>query len=249
MQKIELQQIDFSYNQQPVLTDFNLSFSSGKNTVLIGPSGCGKSTILKLINGLIDAQKGTVCIDEQQLSAANVISMRRKMGYLIQQGGLFPNMTAMGNITLMARRLKWTSAKINERLHELAELTRIDTDLLERYPGHLSGGQQQRVSLMRSLMLDPDILLLDEPFAALDPLIKNELQHSMRAIFKKLNKSVILVTHDLNEAAFFADRVVLLRQGEIVQSGPVIDLVNKPQNDFVKRFVSAQRSHLPGALK
>ena len=246
---IELRHISFSYNSQPILFNFNLSLLGAKSTVLIGPSGCGKSTILKLINGLISAQKGDVLIDQQAVTQSNVISIRRKMGYLIQQGGLFPNMTAKQNITLMARRLKWTSSKINNRLNELAELTRIDSELLSRFPNNLSGGQQQRVSLMRALMLDPDILLLDEPFAALDPLTKNELQKNMLAIFKKLSKSVLLVTHDLNEAAFFADRIILLRQGQIIQEGSIDDLVNKPQNNFVEQFVSAQRSYLPGFTK
>ena len=242
---IELQNITFSYNHLPILKDFNLIFPQGKNTVLIGPSGCGKSTILRLINGLLTAQHGVVLVDSEKINKTNIISMRRKMGYLIQQGGLFPHMTAEKNITLMARRLQWPPSQIKKRLNELLELTQLEPEMLKRYPVQLSGGQQQRVSLMRALMLNPDLMLLDEPFAALDPLIRNELQKSIAQIFKKLLKTVIWVTHDLNEAAFFGDNIVLLDRGLVIQSGSVEDLVRRPKNEFVKQFVSAQRSYLP----
>jgi len=245
---IDLQKITFSYNQQSLLNNFNLTFTKGKNTVLIGPSGCGKSTILRLINGLIVPQNGKVLIDSETMDTANIIAMRRRMGYLIQQGGMFPNMTCRDNISLMARRLKWSSLQMDKRISELAELTQLEAELLNRYPQNLSGGQQQRVSLMRALMLDPDILLLDEPFGALDPLIRNDLQENMRDIFNKLDKTVVMVTHDLNEAAFLADSIVLLNMGQIVQSGNIEELVNNPKNEFVRQFVSAQRSHLPERL-
>jgi len=244
---IELQNISFSYNHQPILKNFNLIFPQGKNTVLIGPSGCGKSTILRLINGLLTAQHGKVLVDSEEIKSTNIIAMRRKMGYLIQQGGLFPHMTAQENISLMAHRLKWPGEKIEKRLDELLQLTQIDSEMLKRYPAQLSGGQQQRVSLMRALMLNPAIMLLDEPFAALDPLIRNELQENIKQIFRKLAKTVVWVTHDLNEAAFLGDNIVLLKKGEIIQSGSIEDLVNKPEINYVKQFVSAQRSHLPEA--
>jgi len=244
---IDLKHITFSYNQHTVLKDFSITFQKARNTVLIGPSGCGKSTILRLINGIILAQKGSVLIENRVMEQNNMISMRRRMGYVIQEGGLFPNMTSKENITLIARRLKWTPENIEERLNTLAELTQMDIKILERYPHNLSGGQRQRVSLMRALMLDPDILLLDEPFGALDPLIRNDLQINMQEIFKKLNKTVVFVTHDLNEAAFLADVVVLLNNGIIEQTGGINDLVRNPKNDFIKQFIRAQRSHIPGA--
>ena len=150
---------------------------------------------------------------------------------------------------MIAKRLKWAQSAIEARLTELTELMQLETEMLDRYPLHLSGGQQQRVSLMRALMLDPDILLFDEPFAALDPLIRNELQSSLREIFEKLNKTVVLVTHDLNEAAFLADTIVLINNGEIIQSGSIKELVHAPKNAFVEKFIKAQRGHLPGAAQ
>jgi osmoprotectant transport system ATP-binding protein len=246
---IDLKNITFSYSHQTVLRNFELSFQKGKNTVLIGPSGCGKSTILRLINGILSPQQGSVLIEAQAIKRQNIIPVRRRMGYVIQEGGLFPNMTAHENITLMARRLKWTSVKIEDRLNHLSLLTQMDINILGRYPRNLSGGQRQRVSLMRALMLDPDVLLLDEPFGALDPLIRNELQINMHDIFKKLSKTVVFVTHDLNEAAFLADRVVLLNNGTIVQSGTIKDMVKNPASEFVMQFIAAQRSHLPEVIK
>jgi len=243
---IVLHKITFSYNQQPILFDFNLNIEKSKRTILIGPSGCGKSTILRLINGILKPHKGKVLIDSEAIDDSNIISMRRRIGYVIQQGGLFPHMTAKENITLIAKRLKWTSSRIVTRFMELTELMHLEPELLSRYPINLSGGQQQRVSLMRALMLDPDILLLDEPFGALDPLIRNELQENMLEIFERLKKTVLIVTHDLNEAAFLADKIILLADGKIVQAGTIEDLLNNPTNDFVQKFVSAQRSHLPG---
>lgn len=243
---IRLRDISFSYREQPVLSDFNLEIGPAKTTVLIGPSGCGKSTILRLINGLLVPQKGSIDVNETQLIKSNLRIIRLNTGYVIQEGGLFPNMSARNNITLMARRLKWSKDKILSRIEELCELTHFPLENLSRFPVQLSGGQRQRVSLMRALMLDPDVLLLDEPFAALDPFIRADLQESLLDIFKKLNKTVLLVTHDLNEAAFLGEQIVLLRSGQIVQSGTIEQLVKEPQSDFVTTFINAQRSHLPG---
>jgi osmoprotectant transport system ATP-binding protein len=169
------------------------------------------------------------------------MAIRRTLGYVIQDGGLFPHLTARGNITLMARFLGWDRARLDRRVNELAELTRFPVDGLDRYPHQLSGGQRQRVGLMRALALDPAALLLDEPLGALDPLVRAELQDDLRAVFRQLGKTVVLVTHDLGEASFFADRIVLLREGVIVQEGPPSDLWRKPANEFVTRFVQAQR--------
>ena len=243
---IELQDIHFRYNHHPILSAFNLQIDADCNTILIGPSGCGKSTILRLINRLIQPQQGMIKINSDVVDESNIRAIRLNMGYVIQEGGLFPNMTAKQNISLMARRLKWSQSKIQDRLNQLTELTHISAHLLDSFPENLSGGQRQRISLMRALMLDPDILLLDEPFAALDPLIRNELQESMRDIFKKLKKTVLMVTHDLHEAAFLGDKIVLLNEGKIIQSGKIENLIKNPVNPFVTKFVKAQRSHLPG---
>jgi osmoprotectant transport system ATP-binding protein len=163
------------------------------------------------------------------------------MGYVIQDGGLFPHLTARHNITLMARYLRVDGADIDSRLEELRRLTDFPADALDRFPSQLSGGQKQRVALMRALMLDPDVLLLDEPLGSLDPMIRHELQGELRGIFRALGKTVVLVTHDIGEAGHFGDAIILLREGVIVQQGTLHDLVSAPADGFVERFISAQR--------
>ena len=170
------------------------------------------------------------------------------MGYVIQDGGLFPHLTARGNIELMAREAGWTKSRRVERLDELCSLTRFPEDGLDRHPVELSGGQRQRVSLMRALMLDPPIVLMDEPLGALDPMIRAELQDDLKSIFQSLGKTVLLVTHDLSEAAFLGNQIILLREGRVLQKGTFRDLVANPATAFVTRFVNAQLRRL-GALK
>jgi osmoprotectant transport system ATP-binding protein len=172
--------------------------------------------------------------------------LRRSMGYVIQDGGLFPHLTARDNTALLARYLGWDRDRVNSRIDELADLTRFPPDALDRYPTELSGGQRQRVGIMRALMLDPSVLLLDEPMGALDPLVRYELQEDLRGIFRRLTKTVVLVTHDLSEAGFFGDVVILLGEGRIVQQGTLDDLVHHPADPFVTRFVNAQRLPLDG---
>ncbi|KAA3617143.1 MAG: ABC transporter ATP-binding protein [Calditrichaeota bacterium] len=242
---IKLQNITFSYKQESILKNFNLSISSGKTTVLIGPSGCGKSTILRLINRLILPSSGEIFIKKDKVDNSTIQSLRLKMGYVIQEGGLFPNLSAAQNVCLMATRLKWEKKKIKERLEELADLTHFSKDNYNRFPGQLSGGQRQRVSLMRALMLNPDILLLDEPFGALDPIIRSGLHDSMLEIFRSLKKTVLMVSHDLHEAAYLGDDIVLMNNGQAIQSGTIEDLLKNPVNTFVSEFIRAQRSHLP----
>ncbi|MEJ2054246.1 MAG: ATP-binding cassette domain-containing protein [Calditrichaceae bacterium] len=242
---IKLSEITFTYPNQKVLEDFDLEIQAGKVTVLIGPSGCGKSTILRLINRLLIPQKGEVSIAGKALGPSNIRTQRLNMGYVIQEGGLFPNMTVRSNVILMAERLKYQKVKMEKRLQELCRLVQLDISLLDRYPMKLSGGQRQRVSLMRALMLDPDILLLDEPFGALDPFIRGELQANLLDIIGKLHKTVLMVTHDLHEAAYLGDEIVLMQSGNIIQHGSINELVFHPASEFVRRFISAQQSHLP----
>jgi osmoprotectant transport system ATP-binding protein len=218
-----------------------LELPAGRTTVLIGPSGCGKSTLLRLLIGLIGPDAGSVWFDGTPVTAATARAVRLRTGYVIQDGGLFPHLTARGNVTLMARYLGWDAKRIDHRVGELAALTRFPADGLDRYPQQLSGGQRQRVGLMRALMLNPDALLLDEPLGALDPLVRAELQDDLREVFRSLGKTVVMVTHDLAEAAFFADRVVLMRDGAVVQDGTADDLWRRPADGFVTRFVQAQR--------
>ena len=222
----------------------DLTVEAGRTTALLGPSGCGKSTLLRMIIGLIAPDRGSVVFNGAEITPGNVLEVRRKMGYVIQDGGLFPHLTAENNVTLVARFLQWPAKRIASRLEELRELTHFPADGLARYPLQLSGGQRQRVSLMRALLLDPVLLLLDEPLGALDPMIRADLQSDLRQIFRTLGKTVVLVTHDMGEAAFLADRIVLMRAGQIVQQGRFADLLHSPAEPYVTQFINAQRSPL-----
>ncbi len=241
---LELRKVTKVYDGVAVICELDLFIPKGKITVIIGPSGCGKSTLIRLMNGLILADAGSVCFKDRAVTNANALQLRQRMGYVIQEGGLFPHLTAHGNITLMARHLGWSSARIEARVGQLSKLTHLAAEALNRYPSQLSGGQRQRVALMRALMLDPEVLLLDEPLGALDPLIRYDLQTDLKAIFQTLNKTVVLVTHDLGEAAYFGDRIVLLREGRIEQEGSMAALLEAPATPFVERFIKAQRSLL-----
>jgi osmoprotectant transport system ATP-binding protein len=241
---LELRGVRKAFGEVPVVGGLDLTFPEGRTTVLLGPSGCGKSTLFRLIIGLVRPDAGTVRIDGAELTEDNGLALRRRIGYVIQEGGLFPHLTAEENITLMARYLGWAEDAMEKRVGELAELTRFPQDGLGRYPVELSGGQRRRVALMRALMLDPGVILLDEPLGALDPMIRAELQSDLRDIFRRLGKTVVLVTHDIGEAGFFGDDIILLRAGDIVQRGSLRELVEKPADPFVTQFINAQRSPL-----
>ncbi len=233
--------VEKRYGDATALAGIDLDCPEGQTTVLIGPSGCGKSTLLRLAAGLILPTTGRVWFEGAPLAPQTLRAARLRMGYVIQEGGLFPHLSIRRNVTLMAQELGWDGARREARLAELAELARLPQALLARYPLELSGGQRQRAALMRALMLDPDLLLLDEPLGALDPMVRVELQQELKAIFQRLGKTVLLVTHDLAEAVHFGDRLVLLRGGRIIQLGPAPDLLERPAEPFVEAFVNAQR--------
>lgn len=239
---LTLHRVAKQYGDIPVLHPTDLSILPKKTTVLIGPSGCGKSTLIRLIIGLIQPNNGSILFEGKPINDGNIRSLRQRFGYVIQEGGLFPHLTARGNVTLMAQYLGWSRERIETRLMDLTALTRFPKEGLERYPIHLSGGQRQRVALMRALILDPDLLLLDEPLGALDPMIRFDLQNELKAIFRELGKTVVLVTHDIGEAAYLGDMIVLLREGRIVQKGSIEDLMMRPEDPFVERFIRAQRN-------
>jgi osmoprotectant transport system ATP-binding protein len=241
---IELRGVVKTYGAVEALRATTLSLGSGIN-VLLGPSGSGKSTILRLLTGLARPSAGEVRLWGEALAPRTIGPLRRRLGYVIQEGGLFPHLTAGDNVTLAARYFGWDRPRIERRLDELCALTRLPRDGLARFPAQLSGGQRQRVSLMRALMLGPELLLLDEPLGALDPMIRAELRVDLKAIVRTLGQTVVLVTHDLHEAGFFADRIVLLRDGRVVQEGALCDLVERPADPFVTLFINAQRG--PGA--
>ena len=240
----ELRGVGKSYGGQRTIGPIDLEIERGKTTVLIGPSGCGKSTLLRLMIGLVEADEGAVRFDGTDLTPATALALRRRLGYVIQDGGLLPHLDARGNVALMARYLGWSEARVEARVRELAELVRLPLEALARFPRHLSGGQRQRVGLMRALMLEPDALLLDEPMGALDPLVRADLQQDLRDVFARLGKTVVLVTHDLAEAGFLGARLVLLQAGRVVQAGTLADLVRAPVDPFVTRFLRAPRAPL-----
>jgi len=216
---VELTNVSKRYADAPALHSTNLSIEQGQTTVLIGPSGCGKSTLLRLIIRLVESDSGTINFDGLPVTADNIEKLRRRIGYVIQEGGLFPHLTARANVLLMARHLRKATEEIESRLTELCVLTRFPQDALARYPVELSGGQRQRVALARALAVEPKMLLLDEPFGALDTKVRKELRRWLRRLHDELHITSILVTHDQEEALEAADRVVVMHQGHIEQTG------------------------------
>jgi len=238
---IELKNVSKSFLTETVISKFNLSIGTGETVVLIGPSGCGKSTLLKLMLGLVTPDSGVIKCFGEELDGINIHHIRKRIGFVIQHGGLFPNFNALDNIVLMANQAKWSDQDIKRRLDELTEFTSFEHRHLKQYPSQLSGGQRQRVALMRALMLDPEILLLDEPMGALDPMIRYDLQVDLRKIFRELGKTTVMVTHDLTEAAYFSEIIILMRDGRIVQQGSIAEMISSPAEPFVSQFIQAQR--------
>lgn len=238
---IELIDVTKRFESATALSSISLKFEPGKTTILIGPSGCGKSTILRLIIGLVQPTSGEARFEGQMITPESILELRRRMGYVIQEGGLFPHLTARDNVLLLARHLRIPEEEMKARLVELCGLTRLPEAVLSRFPMELSGGQRQRVSLIRALMLRPELLLLDEPLAALDPIVRATLQTELKAIFRHLHQTVIFVTHELSEAAWLGDEIVLLREGQVVQVGTFEALRDHPGEAFVSEFINAQR--------
>jgi osmoprotectant transport system ATP-binding protein len=238
---VRLENVSKTYGDRTAVHPVTLDLPSGSTTVLIGPSGCGKSTLIRMIVGLVLPDSGRVLIDGEALTAANADTLRHRIGYVIQDGGLFPHLTAADNVMLLARHLGQERSAMQARVRTLAELAGIPMAALARYPQQLSGGQRQRIGLMRALMLDPPLLLLDEPLGALDPITRYELQDELKTIFRELAKTVVLVTHDMGEAAWFGDDIIMLREGRVVQRGTIADLVERPAEAYVIEFLRAQR--------
>lgn len=241
---VSIENVHVRYGDQFILNGVSIGVPPGSSTALLGLSGCGKSTILKTIMGLVRPDRGSVKINGELISSKNAIQMRRQIGYCVQDGGLFPHLSALENITLMAKLLKWSHNKIRDRVDELFHLTQLPIEILKKFPSELSGGQRQRVGLIRSLFLDPNLVLLDEPMGALDPIVRFELQQDLKRIFGGLKKTVLIVTHDLAEAAFFTESAVLLRDGKVLQRGSIKDFILNPLNSFVSKFVGMHRSKL-----
>lgn len=223
------------------LKNVNLSFEKGTTTALIGSSGSGKSTVLRLLSALIAPDQGSIMVDGQNIFQMDLPVYRQKLGFMVQQGGLFPHLSVEANVLIVGRYLKRDRDFLQDRLESLCKLVSLPLKMMSRYPQELSGGQRQRVGLMRALLLDPEILLLDEPLGALDPIVRHDLQQELSVLFAQLQKTVLLVTHDLNEAQLLAKHLVLMDQGSVVQDGVMADFMNNPSAPYVTRFISAWR--------
>lgn len=237
---INFENVSKRYGSIVAVDNVSCEFASGQTHVLLGSSGCGKTTLLRLVLGLIPPDKGWVRVDGRAMSSLTRDELVAEMGYVVQEGGLFPHLTAEQNVSLAAEAQAWPADRIASRVAELVSLVGFDESIMDKFPVELSGGQRQRVSLMRALMLDPPILLLDEPLGSLDPLVRDDLQQQLKDIFRKLHKTVMLVTHDIREAAILGETITLMTDGRIVQHGSFQDLATRPSCDFVTAFLQAQ---------
>ena len=243
---IQLKHIGKSFGTKTVLKNFSLEVNKGETVALLGLSGSGKTTALKAICGLQLPDEGEIFIDGLQLNEKNLPAIRRKLGYVIQDGGLFPHLTARENITVVGEEANLDKTEIEKRINDLCRMTKIPVELLNHYPRELSGGQRQRIGIIRALFLNPSIILMDEPMGALDPITRKELQMELKLLFKSLGKSVVMVTHDIYEAMYLADKILLLSEGNVIQEGSMKDLIDRPVNSFVSTFIQAQQHHLNG---
>lgn len=223
------------------VNDLTLEFKKGEFICFIGPSGCGKTTTMKMINRLIEPSEGSISINGENIMDKDPVQLRREIGYVIQQIGLFPHMTIQENISLVLKLLKWPEEKRNARARELLDLVDLTPDYLEKYPHELSGGQQQRIGVLRALAADQSLILMDEPFGALDPITRDSLQEEFKKLQKKLNKTIVFVTHDMDEALKLADRIVIMRDGQLVQCDTPEEILRNPADEFVEEFIGKDR--------
>jgi osmoprotectant transport system ATP-binding protein len=239
---LEFKNITKEFKNKTIIHDISFSVNKGEFVVLIGPSGCGKTTTLKMINKLIPPTSGNIYLDGKDILKEDTIVLRRNMGYVIQQTGLFPHMTVGENIGLIPRLEKWAEDKIVERTMELLKLVGMDPEqYIDRYPCELSGGQQQRIGVARAFATNPDIILMDEPFSALDPITRSQLQDELFNLQQELKKTIIFVTHDMDEALKLADRICIMKDGHILQFDTPENILKKPANEFVEEFIGKNR--------
>ena len=234
---IVFKDVSKSYKNTTVLKNLSFEIKEGNLVCLIGESGCGKTTTLKMINKLLLPTSGEITINKQNINKMNDIKLRRKIGYVIQQTGLFSHLTIRENIEIIAKIEKMPLTKREKRTKEMMQMVNLDEKLLDRYPSELSGGQLQRVGIARAFMTDPKIILMDEPFSALDPMSRTALQDELLKIQRKYHKTIVFVTHDMDEAIKLADMIAIMDQGELVQYDTPENILKHPKNDFVKKFV------------
>ncbi len=241
---IELKGVTKLYQGQavPAVQNLSLSINRGEICVFVGPSGCGKSTTLRMINRMIEPSSGTIEIDGKNIMSSDPDSLRMGIGYVIQQIGLLPHRTIAENIAIVPRLYKWPKEKIKSRVNELLEMMGLDpAETRNKYPSQLSGGQMQRVGVARAMAVDPSIMLMDEPFGAVDPVARNRLQDEFLRLQKEINKTIVFVTHDINEAIKMGDKIAILNQGQLIQFGTPEEILTDPANDFVENFIGYDR--------
>jgi osmoprotectant transport system ATP-binding protein len=238
---IEIEQVSKSYGDRRVVDSLSLTVGAGELCVLLGSSGCGKSTTLRMINRLIPTDGGSIRVGGEDVASVSPEALRRRIGYAIQSIGLFPHWTVADNIATVPRLLKWHEARVRDRVGELLELFRLDPrSYRSKYPHQLSGGEQQRVGVARALAADPELLLMDEPFAAVDPITRDALQAELARIHQTTGKTIVFVTHDIEEALRLGTMIAIMDRGQIVQLGAPLDILEYPANDFVREFVGRQ---------
>jgi osmoprotectant transport system ATP-binding protein len=242
MEMISIKDLRKNYGPQPALSGISLKIDAGELLVLIGPSGCGKSTLLKCINRMVEADEGEIFVNGRSVKEYKEETLRRGIGYCIQEVGLFPHMSIFANIATVPRLLKWTEEKIKARVDELIGISGLPADYLTKYPGQLSGGEAQRVGVLRALAADPPILLMDEPFGAVDPLTRENLQKQFLMIQKELKKTVVFVTHDVDEAILLADRIAIMNKGALVALDEPLKLEGFPRDGFAGSFLGQEFS-------
>ena len=241
---IRFENVNKSYGNRPILKNLNFTIPDGKFIILIGPSGCGKTTTLKTINRLIRPDEGRILIDEKDIALEDKIELRRHIGYVIQQIGLFPNMTVAQNICVVPRLLKYDKKRCNEIVTQMLKLVDME-EYADKYPSEMSGGQQQRIGVLRALAASPPIVLMDEPFGALDPMTRNTLQDELKKIQQNLKKTIVFVTHDMNEALKLADIIIFMDNGEIAQMATPEEMLAHPANDLIKSFLGKHLENGP----
>lgn len=240
---LEFKNVTKRYSSQgkPAVNNLNLKIEKGEFVCFIGPSGCGKTTTMKMINRLIDISEGEILINGKDITKQNPVELRRSIGYVIQQIGLMPHMTIKENIVLVGTLLKWSKEEKDARAKELIKLVNLPESYLDKYPHELSGGQQQRIGVLRALAANPPLILMDEPFGALDPITRDSLQDEFKKLQRELDKTIVFVTHDMDEAIKLADRIVIMQAGEIVQVDTPEEILRNPANEFVEEFLGKER--------
>ena len=241
---IQFQHVSKSYGKTPILKDLNFTIPDGQFVILIGPSGCGKTTTMKMINRLLEPDSGTILIDGQDIHSQDKVELRRHIGYVIQQIGLFPNMTVAQNICVVPKLLKYDKSRCDQIVQEMLQLVGME-QYADKYPSELSGGQQQRIGVLRALAASPPIVLMDEPFSALDPMTRESLQDEVKSIQQKLNKTIVFVSHDMGEALKLADVIIFMESGQVVQMASPEEMLEHPANDLVRNFLGKHAPDVP----